>query len=469
MRHAVHLRQTLFALLGLTGCAAAKPESTTSGSGDDPKPPVETTTSTSTGESLAVQNSDPSPADPDKRSPPMMEARRSRVCSVAASAANGAKVLQCREVLAQTPKSSLRACADNSTCDRGEYCMPDENGKSACIHLVGQTPDCASDLDCAQGTRCVLDQGSLTHGQCTQDACGTCSADKICAPIMTYDSAMDDFGGAPGGPPVVSAGFRPAGLQCMPAAASTLESQSPPEGMCHVSIHTSCQIVSGDWQCTYSGGLGRHPCGRPLRVDGEARTAAPSVDAPPSRALVARVRAIAFDEHASVVAFARVITQLAALGAPLDLLRKTSGALADEIEHARLAFELLDELDPAARGERPGAFPAALTPLSTVGGDLPSLRRALLEDTILGGAIGESGSVLDAVELREGAPEPVCRFLDRVIADETRHAALAFETIAWLTAEDPSLREVARDVLSHETASPVVDRVVRPVLAALLS
>ncbi|MFO0614922.1 MAG: Dickkopf N-terminal cysteine-rich domain-containing protein [Polyangiaceae bacterium] len=457
MHHAEQLRLSILALLGAAGllpaCAAARSESTTSGGpGDDPS-------ISQTSQSTTTTAIPPASASADTRPPRLTEAKKARVCSVNVAAANGAKVLACREVLAETQKSSMRACAGPADCNQGEWCESDGSGQKVCIHLLGQTPDCASDLDCVQGTRCVLDEGSLTHGVCTRDGCGeACAAGSLCAPYATYDTSMDDE--MPDSPP--SRGFHPAGLMCLPAAAEAFESRSPPSGMCHVSITTTCRIDDGDWHCTLSGGLGRHPCGRPLLIDGRAKTAAHGADVAPND-LVARVRAIAYDEHASIVAFSRTITQLAALGAPLALIRRTSAALTDEIEHARLAFELLGELDPEAASERPGAFPEALSPLC----DAASLRRSLLEDTLRGGAIGESGSVLEALGAREGAPPSVRAFLDRIIEDETRHAALAFETIAWLAADDPGLWSAVAATVRASSDAPVVKGVVAPVFAAM--
>lgn len=454
-RHVLALRQSILVILGASGllpaCAAAtKTESTTSGGPGD-----------------VQANGSPGPAATtatvDTRPPPTTEAKVGRVCSVAIAAGSGAKSLACRDVLSQVPKSSNRACENDTTCDRGERCYPDATNNKVCVHLRGQTLDCGSDLDCAEGARCVLSAGDIVHGTCTRDTCGaTCAAGNICAPYFVRDTSYDLE--EPPGQPVQSS--QPGGLMCLPAAAKTYQSSSPPSGPCRVVITTTCEVVGTDWQCALSGGLGRHACGRPLLVAGEARVASSdraSTGAHSGDAWVARVRAIAYEEHASVVAFARAITQLAALGAPMALLQKTSAALADEIEHARLAFELLRELDRSAERERPGAFPDALAPLGEIG----DLRRALLEDTILGGAIGESGSVLDALEARDGSPEPVRRFLDRIADDETRHAALAFETIAWLAGDDPELWRMVDATIGHAPRGPLVDAVVRPVLATM--
>jgi len=75
--------------------------------------------------------------------------------------------------------------------------------------------------------------------------------------------------------------------------------------------------------------------------------------------------------------------------------------------------------------------------------------------------------VLDALEARDGSPEPVRRFLDRIADDETRHAALAFETIAWLAGDDPELWRMVDATIGHAPRGPLVDAVVRPVLATM--
>ena len=177
--------------------------------------------------------------------------------------------------------------------------------------------------------------------------------------------------------------------------------------------------------------------GRPLVVDGRARFA--SID----RADGTWWEDAAREEHASIAAFARTICELMALGAPLDLLRKTQSALADEIRHAELVLEVIER----ATGRRPelGPLPEAAAPIARSNEDF-------FRDVFRGGAIGETLAAaraereIDDADLRE-----------TIVTDEARHAALAFETLIWLLARFPALavvrdEEIARffATASHE-------------------
>lgn len=176
--------------------------------------------------------------------------------------------------------------------------------------------------------------------------------------------------------------------------------------------------------------------GRPFVVEGELRRSpvcARSDWAQPMAALDVRERErrgqawleAARMEHASVAAFARMARQLMALGAPAQLLRETLAAAADELVHARLCFSVASQL--LGRELGPGALEVA--------GDVP--RHADLGATVtalvLEGCLGES---VAAAQARLAAS--CCAFpalaaqLERIHADETRHAQLAVRTLAWL-------------------------------------
>ena len=117
---------------------------------------------------------------------------------------------------------------------------------------------------------------------------------------------------------------------------------------------------------------------------------------------------IAFDEHASIAAFAQTILKLLALGAEAMLIERTSAALRDEVNHARLAFELVGRMGELARAA-PGPLPEAIA-LSPAGGP-EDLARQLLLDVLVGGCVGETLSVLAASDLAEHAPLEAQPFL----------------------------------------------------------
>lgn len=194
--------------------------------------------------------------------------------------------------------------------------------------------------------------------------------------------------------------------------------------------------------------------GRPLVVDGVPRTATtasrgdgwseagtPLGDLDPAERsrLREELAAAAFEEHASIAAFARTACELMALGAPAWLLAKTSQAMGDEIAHARAAFALAARLDGAVE---PGPFSAAVSPLRAG----PDLARELFVDVLRGGCIGETLAAHRAGERAEAASSSHLRaFYTMIATDEARHAALALETARWLLEGRPELRAVLEE------------------------
>ena len=238
--------------------------------------------------------------------------------------------------------------------------------------------------------------------------------------------------------------------------------------------------------------------GRPLTVEGLTRRAevrrgaAWLAEAAPSlaglslaeRRLLARTWLdSARDEHASVAAFHRFALQLMALGAPPELLLATQRAAADEVVHARLAFGLASAF---------AGSPLSAGPLDVAGAietELSAVTRAHLRDA----CINETLACAQAAAARDATTDPAVRaVLDRIVEDETRHAALAWRTLRWLVDQDPSLRDVVSEELaaarppatdhpgvpSHgrldgatlsAVSADALERVVRPCAEALLS
>jgi len=177
--------------------------------------------------------------------------------------------------------------------------------------------------------------------------------------------------------------------------------------------------------------------GRPLTHEGEQVTAGavvrrdwmgsqrPDVDglSDAERELLARAWLHdALMEHASIPAFARVALELTALGAPPELVRRTQEAMADEIAHARACFALASAYAGQPLG--PGAMEAP--PRS-----VPSLAQFAVE-TFREGCVGETLAVgRAAVQLRDATDPTVRSVLEQIIADETRHAQLAWDTVRW--------------------------------------
>jgi hypothetical protein len=319
------------------------------------------------------------------------------------------------------------------------------------------TVTCASDADCTAGPhgRCVAvtsldDLGLVTNCGCNY-ACvddAECGAGNVCVcgGVLPIDNDWS---------------------LCAPAACVT--GADCPSGECGISAYNDgcklgvqlacraptdacrsnddCALDGGpskrcilwgstDWQCA----LPICPLGRPLIVEGAARTApaAPRGDweggaAPDLGGLDARARAAlarhwreaAAVEHASVASFARFTLDLLALGAPPDLVAEAQRAGLDEVEHARIAYGLAG----AYAGEACGPGPLDLGALRC-GADRRAILRSLIEEA----CVGETLGVAEALALADRARDPgIAGVYRRIAADEQRHAELAWKTLAWLT------------------------------------
>lgn len=128
-------------------------------------------------------------------------------------------------------------------------------------------------------------------------------------------------------------------------------------------------------------------------------------------------------EHASIAAFARFSLELLALGAPPDLLLESARAMQDETLHAELCFGLASRYGDSAVGPGPLSLEQALGSVTL---------ESAVENAVLEGCIGETLAAAEAQAASEHAKDPIVReILERIAADETRHAALAFRFVAW--------------------------------------
>jgi len=124
-------------------------------------------------------------------------------------------------------------------------------------------------------------------------------------------------------------------------------------------------------------------------------------------------------EGASVRAFRDLAAWLTAHGAPPRLARAARRAEDDERRHARAVRRIAHRF-------------GGVTPRPRVrASEMPALAE-LLEDDAVEGCVGETYGALLATWQAENAGDPrVRRTLARVAEDETRHAALAWEILAW--------------------------------------
>lgn len=204
--------------------------------------------------------------------------------------------------------------------------------------------------------------------------------------------------------------------------------------------------------------------GRPWVIDGAARTATlVGCEAPDGWARDG------LHEHASVASFARFVGELLALAAPPALILAAQAAIVDELEHARLCFEL------AAREHgpvRPGPLPLDRRTTARAG-DPVALALAVFEE----GCVGETVAAAEAaVAADEAVDADARRTLARIAADERRHAALAWQTLRWLvdTFGEPVRAALRRRLPTlagggSELRARVIAELVRPLARELSS
>ena len=127
-------------------------------------------------------------------------------------------------------------------------------------------------------------------------------------------------------------------------------------------------------------------------------------------------------EHASVAAFARATLELLAVGAPPELVFACQQASLDEIRHAQTCFTL------AALYGGEAAEPGPLPAIAPRGDGLVGLACA----TFVEGCVGETIAALAALRAARGCEVPVVQSaLAGIAEDETRHAELAWATLAF--------------------------------------
>jgi hypothetical protein len=228
-------------------------------------------------------------------------------------------------------------------------------------------------------------------------------------------------------------------------AAGTALADSCPENFSHADLYfymdTDATRAAADREmCCYSYSDGCMK-GRPVIEEGQVRVAsvrpggawtgrrafAASELPAPLRAILAQSWLDdALLEHASVASFARATLELMAVGAPPDLIADCQRAALDEIRHAEGCFALVERYS----GRR--LAPGPMTPLSS----RPATLERLAVDTFVEGCVAETVATLAATRMLSSCQDAeVADLLRRIIRDETRHASLAWRTLAWAVAE----------------------------------
>jgi bacterioferritin (cytochrome b1) len=351
----------------------------------------------------------------------------------------------------------------------GLACSPQDTG--------GGDGACAVDADCSgpERARCVERyEPSVGFNYCTcQRSCTTddqCPSNQVCSP--------DVLNGGELGASV-----------CVPAGCSTgADCESGECGLgvfsddCEGHVDLACRSEADDCRVAADYVPGpdegtamqyeNHACvvgpngtfviqfdicdvGRPLRVNGDNRTASTAqgagwtttLDATPASTTHAATLAdywahVGLMEHASVASFNRVSLQLMALGAPADLVRRTQEAALDEVRHAELAFGLATHFSGSPVG--PG-------PMSLAGVTLDTTPEQVLTDLIEEACVRETLGVAEALLAASVCQDPVVYgVLEQIAADELRHAQLAWATLDWMLLMHPRLRSLAKERFDRE-------------------
>ena len=139
------------------------------------------------------------------------------------------------------------------------------------------------------------------------------------------------------------------------------------------------------------------------------------------------------DEHSSIGTFAKFSIDLMSIGAPLWMIQLAHEAAIDEIRHAQISFDFANAYSDSTKCAMVGPFPK-----HEVHVDRDWNRISI--DAALGGCIGET---LAAFKMKRDV-SAVLGYEGQMAMDEVKHAALAWASVKWMTAQREHL-DVADD------------------------
>ncbi|MDD9947585.1 MAG: ferritin-like domain-containing protein [Myxococcales bacterium] len=152
-------------------------------------------------------------------------------------------------------------------------------------------------------------------------------------------------------------------------------------------------------------------------------------------------------EAASVVSFARIARELAAFGAPRELIERALAAGCDEVRHAHMVNGLCTRF-----GGRPSPARVAEAPLRN--------RLSFALDNAVEGCVRETYGALVATYQGMTATDPQARqILTAIAADETRHAQLSWQLAEFI---EPQLSDPERTMLRSARVAAVRDLALEP-------
>ena len=141
-------------------------------------------------------------------------------------------------------------------------------------------------------------------------------------------------------------------------------------------------------------------------------------------------------KHASVASFARHTLQLMSIGAPSELLQSSQDASIDEIKHAKMCYGFASTF--LKKDISPGVL--------NVDNSLEELNlEDIIKSIIKEGCIGETLAAIEAHYRQHLALDHAVKGALKVIADdETKHAKLAWDTVAWIAVKYPDYRSMIK-------------------------
>ncbi len=420
-RHAA-LRFTLFAALGLSPTACGDVQVGPPGTGGGTTTTTSTTSTTGSG-----MNPPPDPPPPSPCAGATLVLTKDGFYTGFARCPDGT-VHRLEQAPCETAifgpicigNEESKQCTTDADCTAGPHgrCIHEDAWGNLGVPACNCQYACANDAECGDGLACLCKDvvPHAEHSACIPKACAE-SAD-----CPSGECGLSSF---------YNGCYWEEGLTCRAQTdVCRLDGDCANGGECDAigSAHL--------WACNEPGCIS----GRPLMVDGAARTAPrarrddwqggvalASIEglAPALReALAQHWGLVAAMEHASVGSFARFTLELLSLGAPPDLLADTQRAAADEVEHARLAYGLASAF--AGRAIGPG-------PLDLGGLVVQRDRRSVLGALIEEACVGETLAAAEVAAIAEGVADPALRAaLGGVAEDELRHAALGFRALRWM-------------------------------------
>jgi hypothetical protein len=276
--------------------------------------------------------------------------------------------------------SGLMACGGQtapSAFDGGSYGSPPDGGLVATCVVTSSVPIGIYGGSCLGWTYPFRGSYEECEGDAAMPSQSLC--ERLCPP-------PPDGGGVPAGTTVLACGIFACG-------------DGPAD--CSVGSALGCYYDA----CSF----GRRPAG--------LRRRAACAEMRPVARFLARM---AYLEAASVPAFERLARELAAHGAPDRLQRAARRAMRDEQRHARVATSLAARA--GAQAPRPRVARRAVRSLETIA-----------RENAVEGCVRETFGAAVAWAQSLTATDPHVRAaMDRIGADELRHADLAWDVARWL-------------------------------------